>query len=254
MRMKALFHHHLYNSKISIMIFYLFFMGGTMIGSVLSSLAMGSIGVSNTVTNPDGQVVTESWSSGIVAFAIFMLIYSLIISQQGTRFLITRSVSRKEIFLSNVFFLIPLSAFMTGLYLISIYLDALVRFLLQGVSFRGLGLEIISMQAPNMNNVLIFFIAGFSLLFCAGSVSYFIGSCIARWKLQTIGVLIISGIVLVACMVIPEFFSQFLKCLKFMFTDEHTGLMIALKQIVFSAVALALAFPVTRRITAAKQQ
>lgn len=249
MRLKTLLMYNFMTIKQAVIIFYSFFMAGTLFGSVISIVAGGTIGVNST--NSEGA--TYSWSSSIIAFGIFMIISSLICSQKETRFLITRSVSRKEIFLSNAIFLIPLAAIMSVLQIISIIIDSAVRAVLSGGAFRGLELDIQNLQAPDMDNIFVFFLVSVSVMVCIGAASYLIGSFMARWKLQTVGALIVLGIVFIACMVLPDFLKWIIDAFKFLFTDKKSGLLIVLKQILLAALIMVAAFPVMRKITAVKQ-
>ncbi len=250
MRLKTLLHYHLTTIIKGVIIFYSFYTLGMLLAGISTSLAHGDavvMGVSGVAA--DGS--TQTWSSGIVAFGIFMLISSLIGSQPETRFLITRSVSRKEIFVSNALFLFPLAAIMSTLQMIGIHIDGFVRYLLTG-EFRGLKLDVQSMQAPDMNNYFVFFLVSFSIMLCLGAVSYLLGSLLARWKIPTIGVLAVSFITLLSCMLLPGVAQKTLDVLTFLFTDTESGLWIALKQTGLAVILMAIAFPVMRRITAMK--
>lgn len=248
MRLKTLFKYNVSTIKVAVLIFTSCYMLGMLISSVASTLS-GNVVMGSSIETESGIV---TFSTSIVAFAIFMLVSSLIGSQQDTRFLITRSVSRKEIYISNVLFVFPLAAFMTVLQIGTIYLDSFVRWLLSK-EWRGLGVDIQAYQAPNMDNIFVFFAVAFSILLTFGSLSYLLGSLLARWKAPVIGALIVSGIVFVTCLAVPSSYRVIADALKFMFIDENNGLWIALKQIVLSVAVLLAAFPVMRRITAAKQ-
>lgn len=244
MRIKALLRYHFATTKIPIGIFYLFYMLGTLLGSVAASVAISR----------SGGASGGGWNSSLVSFTIFMLISSLIASQKETRFLITRSVSRKEIFFSNMIFLLPLAGILTLLQLVSITLDSGVRFLLGGAStFRGIEQDIQIFMAPNMNNVLVFCLVSFSFLLLVGAWSFLLGSCMARWKVPTIGVLVIAGLILLGSMMVPRFFSELINILKFLFIDEQNAFILVLKYLILALVAAVLAFFASRRITAAKQ-
>lgn len=251
MRIKALTRYNFTTTRNYIIVFFLCFMAATLLSSVVNATTTGNVVFFGTSREIDGQY--QTWSSGIVAFSIFMLVSSLIGSQSDTRFLITRSVSRKEIFTANAVFLCPLAAIMSALQMLSIYIDGFVRWCL-GRQWRGLALDFQIMQAPDMNNILVFFLVSFSILLAFGAISYLLGSLLARWKLQTV-----VAICLLFCLFVALAGSgnidwgKFLDAFTFMYTDANTGLLIALKQIIFAAVVMAISFPIMRRITAAKQ-
>ena len=249
MRIKALVGHLLKTARTSIIVFYSFFMIGTLGGSMSSSaIGNGNVGVM-VVSAPDS---TQSWSSGIIAFLIYMLVAALITAQKDTRFLITRSVARKEIFVSVAIFLVPLAAIMAVLQVTGIYADGLVRVIF-GEEFKGISHDIQSFMAPNMDNIFVFFMVSFSLMLSFGALSYLLGSFLGRWKVQTLGTLVVLGVALISCSAVPAVVELIVDTFKFMCTDSNSGVFIAIKQIVFAAIALLLAFPVMRGMTAAKQ-
>jgi hypothetical protein len=248
MRIKSLLRYDLSTSIPACLIFFGIFLTATLFGTVAVSVSTNV--VFGVITESNGEF--QTWTSSVFSFIIFMIITSLILSQKETRFLITRSVSRKEIFAVNSLYLAGLSAAMTVLQMIIIHIDALSRSLITGDPFRGLGLDIQSTQAANMTNPLIFFLVGFSMLFSMSALAYFIGSCMARWRILTICVLSVGFIVFVACFSIPGFLNNVESVWNFMFTDESNGIWIMLKHIALAVLALGAAFPVMRRITAAK--
>jgi hypothetical protein len=251
MRLKALMKFYLQTTWYVVVIFYSFFLGGTLLGSVLSSIYSTNISIGSVIQTVDG--VTQSWTTGILAFLIFMIIVGLLMAQKETRFLITRSVSRKEIFVVNTLYLFPLAAFMALLQIISIYLDGALRSAITGGSFRGLGLDMQINQAANMNNPLIFFLVSFTMLLSVSAIAYLIGTFYAKWKIPTIGVLAVSFIALIGCLAIPGLMGRLTDVFAFMYTDEGSGLWIVLKQFALFIPVMAAAFPVMRRITAASR-
>lgn len=252
MRLKAIIKYHFSNTKISLSIFYAFLIAGTLFGATIAALTRSVVIMGVAETGADG--ITSTWSTSIISFAIFVMISALLLAQKETRFLITRSASRKEIFLSNTIVLVMLSAILSALQIVTISFDAATRKLF-GVeeTFRGMDLDVQCLQAPNMRYIPIFFIVSFSILLCIGALSYLFGSCLARWKVITLGVVIIGGLTGIACLAFPDVIMWIADTFKFMFTDDKTGLFIALKQIALATVVFALTFPVMRRITAAKQ-
>jgi len=250
MRIKALTKYNFSTMRNAIIIFFLCFTGATLLGSVINANISDNVVVMGVTGEIDG--IPQTWTSGIVAFSIFMLISSLIGSQKETRFLITRSVSRKEIFVANVVFLGPLAAIMSVLQIISIYIDGFVRWLF-GSGWRGLGLDFQTLQAPDMNNILVFFAVSFSILLALGAVSYLYGSLMARWKIQTICVICVLFVLFISFVGTTNLLTRMIDFFCFMFLDDTTGLLIALKQIVFAALVMVISFPIMRKITAAKQ-
>ena len=251
MRLKALVSHNLTTIKRPIAIFYAFYLAGTLFGSIISSLAQ-SVTVMG-ISGEDGAGMSQGLGISIISSMIFILVALLISAQKETRFLITRSVSRKEIFFANAICLLPLSAILAILHMLGVTIDAAVRAVLSGGGFIGLSLDAQSMQAPDMKNGIVFFPVSFSMLVSIGAISYLLGGCFARWKVQTIGVLSVGSIVFFGSLVLPGVFDKILDVLQFMFTNRHTGILIACKHLAFAVLVMAVAFPVTRRITAARQ-
>ncbi|MCL2079239.1 MAG: hypothetical protein FWH17_05260 [Oscillospiraceae bacterium] len=252
MRIKALMRYFISTAKNPIIIFTCIYLAGVSFGAVVTSIATETV-VMGGYMETDSAGVTQSWSISIIAFAIFMLISSLIGSQKDTRFLITRSVSRKEIFASNALFMAVLAGFMSLTQIIVIHIDAFERMLLTGESFRGLGLDIQHFMAANMANPIVFFIVSFSVMLTVGAIGYLFGTCFAKWKIQTLCVLVIGFTVFIACLMLPDFAMNWVvKPFRFMMSDDNNGLWIALKQVCFAALIMIAAFPVARRITAAK--
>ena len=253
MRLKALLTHSIKTAMSAVGLFFGIYMAGALFGAIISVVSEGNVTVMGSVTETTDAGVTQSWSTSIIAFAIFMMVYSLVNSQKETRFLITRSVARKEIFVANVLFLLPLAAGMAVLQLLGITIDGAIRALMSGGGFRGLGLDLQSTQAPDMHNVLVFFMVSMGILASMGAVGYLIGSCIARWKFQTIAVLVIGFMGLFASVALPGFLQKVIDTFNYLFTDQSTGIWIACKHLILSMLLMAAAFPVARRITAAKQ-
>lgn len=248
MRIKSLTNYYFITIKRAILIFYSFYMAGSLLGSLLTPLDNVTIGFAYTTV--EGDVGT--WSLSIIAFSIFMLITSLVVSQKDTRFLISRSVSRKEIFVSYALFMVPLSIIMSALQIISVYINGALQYVLGG-GFRGLELDIQSLQAPDMKNILVFFIVSFSIMFCTGAISYLLGCLMARWKIQTVGALTILGMTLIALIAVPNYFSKFIDFLQYMLIDSKSGVFIAIKQICLAIIVMCTAFPIMRKVTAEKQ-
>ncbi|MDP4120059.1 MAG: hypothetical protein Q8876_03270 [Bacillota bacterium] len=246
MRLKTLLIYYLDTLKLAVIIFYSIYIVGSLLGSVSSAIA------SRGLEYQEESVANTSWSMGISSFAIFMFVLYLIFSMKSTRFLISRSVSRKEIFLTNVIALIPISAVLSILQIISIYLDGFVRFLF-GSEFRGLSLDVQSFMAPNMNNIFVFFTVSFSIIICSGVLGYLLGSFMVRWKIFTISLVAFLFVAYFACVSIPSVAANSVNVLKFMFTDSQSGVWIAVKLIAIAAIAMIIAFPVMRKITAVKQ-
>ena len=252
MRLRALLTHSIKTGKAAVAIFFGIFMAGTLFSAIISVTSGSDVTIMGTVTETTAGV-TQSWNTSIIAFAIFMMVYSLVNSQKETRFLITRSVARKEIFVANVLFLLPLAAGMAALQMLGVTIDGAIRALMSGEGFRGLGLDLQSTQAPDMQNVLVFFMVSMGILASMSAVGYLIGSCVARWKFQTIAVLVIGFMGFFSSLMLPGFLQKVIDTFNFLFSDPSTGLWIALKHLALFMLLMAAAFPVARRITAAKQ-
>ena len=249
MRIKNLLSYYFMTLSRAVIIFFSIYMAGTLLTSIFSASGTVSVGFS---FSDDGSV--NSWSISIFAFLIFIIVVFLTTSQNDTRFLITRSVSRKEIFFATSVALVILSAVMSLLQILSIYIDASIRSLSSGESFRGLELDVQALMAPNMTNVFVFFIVSFLMMTLFGALSYLIGSCLARWKIITIGVLSITFIAFFGLFYLEEFFKAIVDIFKFMFSDKENALILAVKYIAVSCIILLISFPVMRRITAAKHE
>lgn len=250
MRIKTLTKHNFGVIRKAIIVFYSCFMAGTLFGSFMNSITSDDVVVMG-VTGESGGT-PQNWSTNIMSFVIFMFIVFLIQSQKDTRFLISRSVSRKEIFVANSVLLIPLAAIMSALQIVSTYIDGFVRWLL-GRDWRGLALDLQIRQAPNMNNIFVFFVVSFSILLMVGAIGYLFGSLIARWKFPTLIITFLLFLIFVTLLGTTDLFVKVLDILKFMFIDDTTGLLIALKQSVFAALVMTISFPIMRRVTATKQ-
>jgi hypothetical protein len=161
-------------------------------------------------------------------------------------------VSRKEIFIANAMFLYPLAAIISTLQIIGIHIDGFIRWLVSS-EWRGLELDFQILQAPDMKNIGVFFIVTFSILLVVGSISYLVGSLIARWKNQTIIAATILALLSLALIGSTDLMARIIDIFTFMFTDDTTGLMIVLKQIILSTLVMAIAFPIMRKIPAARQ-
>lgn len=246
MRIGTLLKHYYGSMRFAVIIFISFYLGGTLLGSVLGGILSKRAG--GEFTSNDGT----NFSVSIFAFVIFMLVTALVNSQKEAKFLITRSVSRKEIWASNLIFMLPLAVLMAVLEIITIYIDGFVRSFF-GQTFQGISLDLMSSAAPNNQNILVFFLVSTAILFCFGSIGYLLGSLIARWKIQTIGCVIILGLLFLAWMSLPDSFTAVTTAFEFMFNDRSTGLMIVLKQLLLGAVLMGLSFPVMRRMMASKQ-
>lgn len=106
----------------------------------------------------------SSFSVTIFDFIILMVVCFLILAQQETCFLITRSVSRKEFFAANSIFIVPIAMAMVGLEIFWVYVDGSIRSLF-GQEFEGIKLDIQNMMAPNAGNIAVLFLVGFSIVF-----------------------------------------------------------------------------------------
>lgn len=242
MRIKGLMRYHLSTTKNALLIFSLCYLGGMLLASIISSLA---VDVAQGARPVSGSV-------NIFSFVVFMWISSLIASQSDTRFLITRSVSRKEIYVSNLLFMIELGAVLGVMHMVYLCIDGFVRYLL-GFQFVGLQLDAQYLMAPDMGNGVIFFLVSFSILVCFGALGYLFGSVFAKWKLQTIGVLIVAGLVLLSSIIIPGFLENIVDGALFLFSDEKTGMWMVAKHLALAVVFMAVTFPIMRRITAVSQ-
>jgi hypothetical protein len=254
MRLKALLTHSTKTMASAVAIFFVIYMAGALFGAVISTVAENNVTVMGGITETDSAGVTQNWSTSFISFAIFMIIVSLINSQKETRFLITRSVARKEIFLANALFLLPLAAGLTALQMLGITLDGAFRAAMAGRGFLGLALDFQSMQAPDMRNIVVFFAVSSCMLVSMGAIGYLLGTCIARWKIPTIGVLVIGFMGFLASLMLPGFLQKVIDSFRYLFTDKSTGLWIACKHLALAIMVMAAAFPLARRITAARQQ
>ena len=246
MRLKTILKYNVATAWRALLLFYCIYMAAT-IGSVI----MG--GVVTLSLSGTGAEEGQSWSISMISFAVFMLIFSLVGSQNETKFLITRSVSRKEIFVASAIFLIPMAAVLGALQIISIYADNLVR-VTMGFLRQGLALDVQSMQAPDMKNMFVFHSVSSAMLLGIGAVGYLLGSLLQRWKMATIivmGAVSILGIGLI--MSAGSVVTEIVKALEFMFVDPTTGLWIALKHTVLAVILLGLAYPVMRKVAAVRQ-
>lgn len=250
MRIKTLIKYNLSTMRNAILIYYVCYLGASLFASVINTLSGDDMVVFGVSGDMNG--VPQTWSSAIIPFTVFMLVSSLIGAQKDTRFLITRSVARKEIFVANAAVMFPLAAIMGLLQIVGIYLDGFVRWCM-GDGWRGLALDFQIGQAPDMHNPLVFFAVSVAILLTFGAVSYLLGSLIARWKTQTIIAGTILFILFITLAGSTNLLTKIVEVLIFMFLDDTTGLIIALKQIIIAAFILAVSFPIMRRITAAKQ-
>ena len=263
MRIKALLRYSFSTYRNSIVIFFLCFVGAMMVVALINSL-FDNVTIFNVTTttttnyiSDDGlTTITESfrasWLMNIASPIVFIFIAVFCCYGNDARFLISRSVSRKEIFLSDVLFLPVLAAMMSLVQLISIYGYGIVYWI--GTSeWLGLSLDVQYTQAPDMNNAFVFFLVSFSMLLSFASLNCLLGALIARWKVQTIVVAGVLFIGLITLMTTTNLGEGVGALYFFMFTDDTTGLMIVLKQIIFAACIMLITYPIMRRITAAKQ-
>ena len=260
MRIKAIMKSNFSTYRNSIILFSLIYVGVLLLGSILTVLTPGTtnftIGTTQTTTYyTDGELlfhVTQTWSNTIAPIVIFMVISALICSQSYTKFLITRSVSRKEIFLTNTIFMIPLAVIMCLIQLFAIYSDNFVQWLDSG-TWRGLAQDLQIYQAPDMSNFLIFFLVTFSMLMSFSAMSYLFGTLLVRWKVPTIAVSGALFILFLTLLIRTDLSYTVEDILTFMYTSETTGLLIVLRQLIFAIIIMIITFPIMRRVTAARQ-
>ena len=248
MRMKTLILHHLNTTKFALTVFYTIFLAGSIIGTIIAAATDGSVTIMGSISEPDGA---SGSSISIFSYFIFVLVVMLISAQSDTRFLITRSVSRKEIFLSNVINMIPFAAILSVLQIIGIYMTSFTSHLLGG-KFNGLSSDIQVYAAPDTNNIFLFFLVSFSMIIGFSSASYLLGSLFAKWRYQTIIVLGLIGITIVSSS-FPTIATKIVEIFKDLYMDESSGIYIVLKQLGISIVLLLITFPIMRRITAGKK-
>ena len=258
MRIKALVKSNFSTSRNSIILFSLIYLGVFLLGFVLTVYTSTNMIFGRTVTTTyytDGVLesyVSETWSNTIVPIVFFMIVSSLICSQSYTKFLITRSVSRKEIFLSNILFLIPLGAIMSVIQIFAIYIDSFIRWL-DTSKWQGLKHDLQIYQAPDMSNLFIFFLVTFSMLMAFAAISYLTGTLITRWKVPTIALAGALPVLIVTLIIRTDLYMVARDFLSFMYTSDTTGLFIVLRQLAFTIIILLVTFPIMRRVTAAKQ-
>lgn len=245
MRLRALFPHYARTTRLALVIFISCYTAGTLFGAVLSTGAGGLLGYTGSDTG--------SFDITLFSFVVFTLVYSLIGAGQDARFLISRSVSRKEVFLSNSLFLLPLAAVLAALQIAVIMLSNLVRMAF-GLSYRGLSLDVQVYMAPDMATFPAFFAVSMAILFMIGALSFLFGTLFARWKVQTIGLAIILALLLLSSLALPGVFPRIVEIFRYMFTDMDTGFVIALKHFALGLALLCIAFPIFRGIEAAKRQ
>ncbi len=247
MRTRAILRHHLHANKGGILLFL-----AINIGAMLLSTLLGLVMTINQSTGTAPQA-NESSSITLVAYSIYLLVASLIFAQSSTRFLITRSVSRGEIFRSSVLFLLPLCAFMGACMMGQLCLEGIISKIMTG-RFSGIAKDLLTQTAPDSGNYLVFFCLSISLLFSVSSLSYLFGTCLARWKMPTLLTTGIIGLSLTALLLVPSGWTSLTKFFRFWFTDAHSGLAIALKHLVMGCAIFALSFPLMRRITVTRAE
>jgi len=252
MRLKALLKHHIATHRFAIILFFAIYLVCTLLGS-------GATGALSIHFAEDPAIVTEAmgennFTFSLLSFLIFTMVATIISARTDTKFLITRSVARKEIFAAKALFMLPLAAVLGAFQLITIYADSFVRYLVFD-KWLGLRTDLQHIQAPDMLNPLMFFLVSTSMLFAFGAFAYLLGSLLTRWQKQTIiGVAIIAISLIAVCSVFNPMtvFMKIADIFKFLFSDKTTGLIIVAKQLGITIVLFALAFPVARRIIAAK--
>jgi hypothetical protein len=227
--------YNLITARFAVIVFYSCFMVGTVISNVTIA-----------ATSPSTPHNTVS----IVGFLFFVVVYNLTAPQKSSRMLIARSASRKEIFVSQILFMLPLSAFMAVLQIITLYAAGLLGSTLSRTEWTGLRFDLQTAIAPDMDNVLVFFAVSFSVFVCFSAIGYFVGACISRWKWITYSVLIVGSLVFFSCLLIPDFFTAVWEAIKFMLFDDDTAWFIVLKQLALAVPFVLAAFPIIRRITA----
>ncbi len=243
MRLKTLLRHSFSTIKPSVIIFYSCYM----VGFLLSNTAAA---ISNNITM--GVRTDEgNWSFAIISFAIYMLVVNLISSQSDVRFLISRTVTRKEIFVTNLITNYVLAAIMAVLQMVSIAISSLLAYFFTD-KLRWLESDFQNLQAPNMRNPLIFFLVSTAILATFGACSYLFGTLLARWKYPTLFCLVVLSLLFLALLFQPKVIEATVNFLQYMFTDTTNGLWIAAKHLLFSCSIFLIAFPVSRKITAAK--
>lgn len=255
MRIKPIIKYHISTTIRYVVIFYSVMVAVTLIGVILSvsfATNIHLLGSFSSSTYDGNTLTTQSWSMSILPFMIFMTILTLGLSQKDTRFLITRSVSRKEIFVTSAIYLIPIAAVMAFLQIITIYMHFGISSFMTDITFTGITGDFQSFQAPNMNNPIVFFLVSMAMFLSISAKCYLIGTFYAKWKIPTIIVLAVSAITGIACISFDGFVTAIGNGFSFMFTDDNNGLWIVLKHIIISIVFMLAAFPVMRRITAAK--
>jgi len=257
MRIKALMKSNFSTCRNVIVLFSLIYVGVLLLGSILATLnyVVIDFGMTQTTTITDGVVEvreTQRWSNTIPPIVIFMIVSSLICSQSYSKFLITRSVSRKEIFIANSLLMITLAAIMSTVQLFAIYIDNFVQWLDNG-TWRGMELDLQIHQAPDMDNFFIFFLVTFSMLLTFSAMSYLFGTLLTRWRVPTIAVSGASFILFLTLLGRTDLYLTVGDILIFMYISETTGLLIVLRQLIFAISIMIITFPIMRRVTAARQ-
>ena len=170
MRIKPIMKFYLSTTVRYLVIFFSVIFGVSVIGAILSAVFLTNFSFTGSISlsTPDGS--TQVWTTSILPFAIFTIILAMILSQKDTRFLITRSVSRKEIFITNALYLIPNAATMALMQIIIIYAQAGINSLIVGNDFNGLASDIQYFQAANMSNPIIFFLVSMTIYLGIGAI------------------------------------------------------------------------------------
>ena len=141
MRIKPIMKFYLSTTIRYLVIFFSIIFSVSVIGAILSAIFSTNFSFTGSITlsTTDGSTNTsEVWTISILSFAIFMIIVAMNLAHKDTRFLITRSVSRKEIFVTNALYLVPICAVMALMQIIIVYVQAGINTLIVGNAFKGL--------------------------------------------------------------------------------------------------------------------
>lgn len=242
-RIRNLVRYQLDTSKFSILVFLAAYTAGNFVAA---------LGVSGALVRA-GEFTDETTFSNpaIIGFAVFMLVYGLVLSQRETKFLITRSVARKEVFAANLLSSLFLAVILTVLQ--AFYMAVLngIQSIFSG-NFTLVSRDIMAMSAPDASQIGTFFVLCVATTLLCGAIGTLIGTFLTRFRWQTIAFFILLGIAFIACVMLPSFMENLVRVLKFLFTDETTAWKIIGKQLAVSLGLYAISFPVMRRISAVK--
>lgn len=227
-------------------IFYLFYTLGSLGGNGIATYAVIKVNGVDMASSA-AESLPNSLQITITSFLIYMAIYSLLISQKPFKFLVTRSVTRTEAYTANMILLLMSAAICSVMQVINVYLYNLINMLF-GFSFRGLSLDLTVNMAPNAASLLVFILINFSIILFTGVFMHLFGILMMRWKIQTAATAIVLILIFLAMFAVPGFLDKFIEAVKFMFTDQKNGYIIALKNVAAALIFAAITYPIARRV------